>query len=83
VRLFIRCLLPLILAVAACQPTTEAVRGSITVTVTGLPSNPAQIMVTGPNSYSKPVTATATLSGLAPGTYTLTASNVNTGTATA
>ena len=81
-RLFVRGLLPLVLVLAACERSMEPVRGSITLTVTGLPSNPAQIMVTGPNSYSKSVTATTTLSGLAAGTYMVTASNVNTGTAT-
>ncbi len=53
--------------------------GSLTVTVTGLPSGPASIVVTGPSSFSQSVTATTTINKLAPGTYTTTASNVTVG----
>jgi hypothetical protein len=53
-------------------PTT----GSLQITVTGLPSGPAAISVTGPAGFSQMVTATTTLTNLTPGLYTLAASPV-------
>jgi hypothetical protein len=45
--------------------------GSLHVTVTGLPSGPATISVSGPFGFNQIVTSSATLPNLAPGTYTL------------
>jgi hypothetical protein len=55
-------------------------RGSLTITVTGLPvgTDPA-ITVSGPAGYNQPVTSTGTLSDLAPGEYTVTALAVSDG----
>ncbi len=56
-------------------PTTPgATTGSMSITVTGLPTgiNPS-IVVSGPGGYSNTVTAPVTLSSLVPGAYTLTA----------
>jgi hypothetical protein len=50
--------------------------GSLLVTVTGLPSGPAAITVTGPGGFNQTLTATTTLSNLTPGSYTLTPSPV-------
>ena len=76
------------LALAACgsdsskntvtgPPPTDT--GSLTVTVTTPAGITGGIVVTGPGSYRKTVTATTTLSGLAAGSYTLTASPAWTG----
>ncbi len=54
--------------------------GSLTVTITGLPTGAnGNVTVTGPNAYSRAVTATSTLSGLTPGTYTVSAVPVSAG----
>lgn len=54
--------------------------GSLAVTVTGLPSGvEAAVTVSGPDGYSRSVTATETLTGLAPGQYTVTALPVSDG----
>ena len=46
--------------------------GSLTVTLTGLPTGLAgDVRLTGPNSYARTLTATETLRGLEPGRYTL------------
>jgi hypothetical protein len=50
--------------------------------VSGLPSGPAAIVVTGPGGYDHAVTASTTLTGLTTGTYTVTASSVVGATAT-
>ena len=61
---------------AVQAPTT----GQLTVTVSGLPGGAnAVITVTGPNSYSRSVTATETMTALTPGTYTITSSTVTSG----
>ncbi|HKI56200.1 MAG TPA: hypothetical protein VKB31_03545, partial [Trueperaceae bacterium] len=47
--------------------------GSLTVTVSGLPSGAnGDVSVTGPNGFSQTVQSTQTLTGLAAGTYTVT-----------
>jgi hypothetical protein len=60
--------------------TCSATTGSLTVTITGLPSGVnAAVTVTGPNNFSQPVSATDTLADLAPGPYTVTAQAVSSG----
>jgi hypothetical protein len=55
-------------------------RGSLSVAVIGLPQTvPASITVTGPQNYSRTLTAGELLSGLKPGTYTVSASAVSSG----
>jgi hypothetical protein len=54
--------------------------GGLTVTIGGLPVGvSAAVTVTGPNAYSRVVTATTTLTGLLQGTYTATAASVTSG----
>lgn len=56
---------------------------TIQVNVSGLPAGTAaSIAVTGPNGYSRTLTATTTLTGLTNGSYTLTAASVTAGGAT-
>jgi hypothetical protein len=74
--------LPLLLVLAACERAAEPIKGSLTVTVTGLPSGPAIVTVTGPSGFSASITSTSTLNNLTAGTYTVAAATVNTGTAT-
>jgi peptidase M66-like protein len=63
---------------ATAQVTYGATGGSLTLTVSGLPSGmAASVTVTGPNGYDSPVTATTTLSGLEPGVYTVAARSVS------
>lgn len=51
--------------------------GAIAVTVSGLPgATSGNVTVTGPNAYSRTVTATTTMTDLTPGTYTVTAASV-------
>ena len=51
-------------------PTT----GSLTLTISGLPAGtPADLLVTGPGSYSRAVTESGTLGTLAPGRYAVAA----------
>jgi hypothetical protein len=63
---------------AAVTPTVATLTyalnsGMLQVTVNGLPANvPASITVTGPNGFSRQVTATTLLTGLVPGSYTVT-----------
>ncbi|MGH7470551.1 MAG: PQQ-dependent sugar dehydrogenase [Longimicrobiales bacterium] len=81
-------LLGLLLAVSACQsdagdtitdPPDPPVTGSLAVTVTGLPAGTnAAIAITGPNGFSRALTASETIAGLSLGTYTVTASEVTT-----
>ena len=60
----------------ACTATT----GILELTVNGLPGGAdAAVSVTGPNGFSAPVKASATLTDLAPGTYTVTAADVTSG----
>lgn len=52
--------------------------GSLVVTVNGLPGGVnAGVTVTGPNAYSRAVSATTTLTGLVQGTYTVAAAVVS------
>lgn len=67
-------------AVAAYAVSCTATTGSLTVTVTGLPDGAAaNVTVSGPSSFSQPITASRTLSGLAPGSYTVAAAQVTSG----
>jgi hypothetical protein len=67
-------------AAASFTITCAANTGGLTVTVSGLPGGAAAaITVTGPNGFSRTVTATQTLTGLAPGDYTVSAANVTSG----
>jgi hypothetical protein len=53
---------------------------TLNVTIGGLPSGAlASVTVTGPNAYSKSLTATTSLSGLANGTYTVSSKPVTVG----
>jgi hypothetical protein len=76
---------PLLGALAGCKsssPTQSATTGSLQITISGLPSGPASVNVTGPNGYAQVVSASTTLANLTPGTYTVTANNVVSGSAT-
>jgi len=54
--------------------------GAIAVAVTGLPGGTtAGVVITGPDSYSRAVTASNIITHLVPGTYTVTATNVSAG----
>ena len=54
--------------------------GAIAIAVSGLPSGTsANLLVTGPDGYSQPVTGTITLTGLVPGAYRMSSSPVNVG----
>ena len=71
----------LVAQAAAVAYTSQA--GSLTLTVAGLPSGASGDMtLTGPNSYSRALTATTSLTGLAAGSYTLTVRNVRTSAGT-
>lgn len=63
---------------AACDEDTVApVRGSLELTITGLPPGvDADVSVAGPGAYSRDVTATTTLTGLLAGAYTINAEPV-------
>jgi len=57
--------------------------GTLVVTVNGLPNGTsAGVVVTGPNSYNRSVSATTTLTGLLQGVYNVAASNVTSGATT-
>ena len=83
--LLLACCLALL---AACggghgHPAPGATTGSLTVAIGGLPTGvAAAVMVTGPASYSKTLTASATLTDLAPGAYAINAASVAQGTGT-
>ncbi|OEZ77929.1 soluble aldose sugar dehydrogenase YliI precursor [Janthinobacterium sp. HH104] len=63
------------------DPAPGPTTGSLTVSIGGLPAGVAgAVTVTGPASYSKTLTASATLTDLAPGAYTLNAASVTQGT---
>jgi len=56
------------------HPPPGATSGSLTVAIGGLPAGVAgAVTVSGPASYSKLLTATATLADLAPGAYAISA----------
>lgn len=56
-----------------CAATT----GSLTLAVTGVPAGAsADVTVSGPEGFARPVTGPATLDGLAPGQYTVTAAPI-------
>ncbi len=56
--------------------------GSLAVQVNGLPAGTsADLVVTGPEGFNRPLSASETLTALAPGTYTVAASNVTSGNA--
>jgi peptidase M66-like protein len=63
--------------------TCTATTGALAVTVTGLPAGTsAAVTVTGPNGFTRAVTATANLTDLAPGSYTVAAADVANGAST-
>ena len=68
-------------ATATATPITYAIASArLAVTVLGLPAGtPASITVTGPNAYTRLVTASEQIDLLAPGVYTVTASQVQGG----
>ena len=71
--------IPLVWASLACSSDDPVapVRGSLLVTIAGLPANqPASVTVGGPGNTSQAVTATATLNDLAAGSYDIRAQNV-------
>lgn len=71
---------PVATAVTVSYSLKEEPRGSLSVSVSGLPAGqPASITVTGPDGYSKAVLGTVTLSGLIPGSYTVAAGSVAAG----
>lgn len=71
----------LVAQAAAVAYTSQA--GSLTLTVAGLPSGASGDMtLTGPNSYSRALTATTSLTGLPAGSYSLTVRNVRTSAGT-
>jgi sugar lactone lactonase YvrE len=52
-------------------------KGALTVNVTGLPDGTkANVIVSGPNSFSRTLVASETISNLEPGVYTVTSSNI-------
>lgn len=60
--------------------TYGVVTGSLAITVNGLPGGTnAAITVTGPNGFSRAVTATTTLTGLVAGSYTVAAQSLSSG----
>ena len=75
--------IPLVWASLACSSDSPAelpTRGSLEVTIAGLPAGqPAAVTVTGPGSTSRALTATATISDLRPGSYAVSALNVTAG----
>lgn len=66
---------------APSSPLTQSGRGSIAITVAGLPaSTNAVVTVSGPFGFAQSVTGSTTLRNLAQGSYNVTASAVNTST---
>ena len=58
-------------------PPPGATTGSLSVAISGLPSDvTGSIVVTGPSGYTSTAAAAQTLAALTPGTYTLTPTNV-------
>lgn len=57
--------------------------GALTVTVNGVPGGAnGAVTVTGPNAYTRNLTATTALTALTPGSYTVTAASIVAGTTT-
>ena len=75
--------IPLAFATLACSDSTTApTRGSLEVTIAGLPAGQAAgVTVTGPGNTSQTLGATATLNDLAAGSYDIRAENVTAGDA--
>jgi hypothetical protein len=64
-------------------PPAAVNSGALNVTISGVPSGTnASVTVTGPNSYSRVLTATTAITALAAGAYTATAANVTGGDGT-
>ncbi|MGK5075213.1 PQQ-dependent sugar dehydrogenase [Janthinobacterium sp. ZB1P44] len=83
--LLLACCLALLAACGGGQhhPAPGATTGDLTVTIGGLPAGVGgTVTVTGPASYSKTLTASATLTDLAPGAYAINAASVAQGTGT-
>jgi glucose/arabinose dehydrogenase len=70
---------------AGSTPATASVAytlvsGRLAVTIAGLPQGAtANVLVSGPNAFSRVLTSTTTLTLLAPGTYTISATDVSAG----
>lgn len=68
-----------VVAKSVAYAAVSATTGDLTITLSGLPgSTPGAVTVSGPEGYSRAVTATTTLSGLAPGSYAVSASSITT-----
>lgn len=66
----------LLIAACAGEPAGPQL-GSLSATISGLPGGvPADVRVTGPDGFSRTLTATESLSELAPGTYAVAANSV-------
>jgi len=60
--------------ISACDKASGPTTGSLQLTLSGLPAGAfAQIVVTGPNSFSQTYTASTTIPSLPPGAYTVSA----------
>lgn len=67
-------------ALAACNDSSGPRTGKLSLTITGLPTQAAaQVTLTGPNNYSKVITATDVVAGLKPGQYTIAATSIRDG----
>lgn len=63
------------------DPAPPAATGNLSVSIAGVPAGLAgAVTVSGPNAYSRALTASTTLDSLAPGSYTLTATSIANGT---
>jgi hypothetical protein len=81
IRVVLALLLGFALMVSACKedpPVPIEELGTLEITIDGLPmGTDAQVEVTGPENYSKTLTASETLSDLPVGTYTITVGEVD------
>jgi hypothetical protein len=57
---------------SACSDSTSPSTGSLSVAISAVSGTAGSVTVTGPNGYSKTLTATTTLTGLQTGSYTVT-----------
>ena len=68
-----------VVAKSVAYAAVGATTGDLTITLSGLPwSTPGAVTVSGPEGYSRAVTATTTLTGLVPGSYAVSASSITT-----
>src|SRR4051812_45359403 len=65
---------------ASCDNNNGPRTGKLSLTVAGLPTGTsAQVTLTGPNNYSRALTASDVIANLEPGDYTIKASSVRDG----